>query len=171
MSKWSRLMDEYLDLRHRLGFKMFTVAGLLRKFVHFAEQRRAEFVTTKLALQWATEPEHCQPGRWAARLDAVRGFARYVSAADARTEIPLPGLLPQRYQRRNPYLYTDQQVVCLIQAAQELPFPDELRPATYATLFGLIAVTGLPFKCPAAPYEAALLVDDALRRRGLPQRR
>ncbi len=143
MSKWSRLVKEYLDLRHRLGFKMSKVASLLRDFVHCLQQRRAEFITTKLALQWATEPEHCQPGRWAARLDAVRGFARYVSAADARTEIPLPGLLPQRYQRRDPYLYTDQQVGCLIQAAQTLPFPDELRPATYATLFGLLAVTGM----------------------------
>lgn len=34
----------------------------------------------------------------------------------------------------------------------------------------VVAVTGLPFKCPAAPYEAALLVDDALRRRGLRER-
>jgi sulfide:quinone oxidoreductase len=34
----------------------------------------------------------------------------------------------------------------------------------------VIAVTGLPFKCPAAPYEAALLVDDALQRRGLRDR-
>ncbi|MHB1131103.1 MAG: NAD(P)/FAD-dependent oxidoreductase [Chloroflexota bacterium] len=30
-----------------------------------------------------------------------------------------------------------------------------------------VAISSLPFKCPAAPYEAALLVDDALRRRGL----
>ena len=30
-----------------------------------------------------------------------------------------------------------------------------------------VAVTSLPFKCPAAPYEAALLVEAALRRRGL----
>lgn len=30
-----------------------------------------------------------------------------------------------------------------------------------------VAITSLPFKCPAAPYEAALLIDDALRRRGL----
>jgi sulfide:quinone oxidoreductase len=30
-----------------------------------------------------------------------------------------------------------------------------------------VAVTKLPYKCPAAPYEAALLIEDALRRRGL----
>jgi sulfide:quinone oxidoreductase len=33
-----------------------------------------------------------------------------------------------------------------------------------------VAVTALPFKCPAAPYEAALLIDDLLRRRGIRER-
>jgi len=31
----------------------------------------------------------------------------------------------------------------------------------------IVAVSALPYKCPAAPYEAALLLDDELRRRGL----
>jgi sulfide:quinone oxidoreductase len=31
----------------------------------------------------------------------------------------------------------------------------------------VVAVSSLPYKCPAAPYEAALLLDDDLRRRGL----
>ncbi len=31
----------------------------------------------------------------------------------------------------------------------------------------VVAVAGLPYKCPAAPYEAALLLDDELRRRGV----
>ena len=31
----------------------------------------------------------------------------------------------------------------------------------------VVAVSTLPYKCPAAPYEAALLLDDELRRRGL----
>ena len=34
----------------------------------------------------------------------------------------------------------------------------------------VVAVAGLPYKCPAAPYEAALLLDDELRRRGLRER-
>ena len=34
----------------------------------------------------------------------------------------------------------------------------------------VVAVSGLPYKCPAAPYEAALLIDDALRRRGVRER-
>ena len=31
----------------------------------------------------------------------------------------------------------------------------------------VLVVGGLPYKCPAAPYEAALLIDDELRRRGI----
>ncbi|MCL5959186.1 MAG: NAD(P)/FAD-dependent oxidoreductase [Chloroflexi bacterium] len=31
----------------------------------------------------------------------------------------------------------------------------------------VVAISSLPYKCPAAPYEAALLLDDALRRRGV----
>lgn len=31
----------------------------------------------------------------------------------------------------------------------------------------VVAVSALPYKCPAAPYEAALLLEDALRRRGM----
>ena len=31
----------------------------------------------------------------------------------------------------------------------------------------VVAITALPYKCPAAPYEAALLFDDELRRRGV----
>ncbi|MBF6606331.1 MAG: NAD(P)/FAD-dependent oxidoreductase [Chloroflexi bacterium] len=34
----------------------------------------------------------------------------------------------------------------------------------------IVAVSGLPFKCPAAPYEAAFLIDADLRRRGLRDR-
>ena len=34
----------------------------------------------------------------------------------------------------------------------------------------IVAVTALPYKCPAAPYEAALLIEDHLRRRGVRER-
>jgi sulfide:quinone oxidoreductase len=34
----------------------------------------------------------------------------------------------------------------------------------------VVAISSLPYKCPAAPYEAALLIDDLLRRRGIRDR-
>ena len=80
----------------------------------------------------------------------VRSFARYVSPADPRTEIPPEGLLLHRLHRRNPSLYTDEEIARLIEAAGQLPSPLGLRAATYATLFGLLAVTGMRMSEPLA---------------------
>ncbi len=73
----------------------------------------------------------------------MRLFARYLSAQDPRTEIPPAGLLPRGYPRREPYLYSDEEVHRLLQAARNLPSLTGLRASTYATFLGLLAVTGM----------------------------
>ncbi len=73
----------------------------------------------------------------------VRYFAQYRSAADPRTEIPPQGLLPHRYHRKPPYVYSDEEIKRLIEAAKQLPSKIGLRPYTYSTLFGLLVVTGM----------------------------
>jgi integrase/recombinase XerD len=143
MKTLSTHLQQYLQLRRRLGFKLRDAGGILSKFVLFAKRQRAAFVTTKLALRWAIQPVDCHPALWTTRLNKVRQFAQYVSALDPRTEIPPHGLLPHRYHRKSPYLYSDQEVHDLISAARRLPSPQHLRGATYTTLFGLLAVTGM----------------------------
>src|SRR5207302_6864407 len=81
--------------------------------------------------------------RWAHRLGFVRGFARYRSATDPRTEIPPWRLLPLRPQRARPYLYTDDEVRLLLTASLGLSPNDPLREWTYHGLLGLLAVSGL----------------------------
>ena len=71
----TRHLEQYLELRHRLGFKLRDATFELRKFVRFARKTRASFVTTKLALDWATQPTGCQPARYGNRLSMVRRFA------------------------------------------------------------------------------------------------
>jgi integrase/recombinase XerD len=143
MNPLNRHLEDYLKLRRHLGFQLRLSGRLLRKFVSFAEQEKASFITTDLALRWATQPIHCQPALWANRLGMVRRFAQYQSGSDARTEVPPPGLLPHRFQRRAPYLYCDREIRRLIEAARELDSPKALRGATAATLFGLLAATGM----------------------------
>jgi site-specific recombinase XerD len=135
-------LQEYLALRRALGFKLRLAGCLLHGFLQFVEKKGASFITTELALAWATEPK-CDPSQWANRLGMVRRFAQYRSATDPRTEIPPPGLLPHRYRRKPPYIYRDDEVARLIQAAQQLDSPLGLRAATYSTLFGLLSVTGM----------------------------
>ena len=116
---------------------------LLRRFIEFAEHARADYITTELALKWATQPAHAQPSQWANRLGMVRRFARYCSANDLRTAVPPPDLLPHRYRRVAPYIYRDEEIIRLLKAARRLPSAIGLRPHTFATLFGLYVASGL----------------------------
>jgi len=143
MSAFHTTLEEYLTLRRALGFELKTVGRSLHQFVCFAEAQGAAFITLELALRWATQPVKVLPVHWAQRLSMVRQFAQYCSAADPRTEIPPQGLLPARYVRQPPYLYSDDEIRHLLQAARQLPSTLGLRPQTYTTLFGLLAVSGM----------------------------
>ena len=136
-------LTEYLALRRALGFKLQTAEITLRQFVHFAEQEAALWITTDLALRWATQPQSVQPAHWATRLGMVRGLAQYCRALDARTEVPPHGLFPYRYRRQPPYIYSEQEIAYLLTAARHLPSVTGLRPATSTTLLGLLAVPGM----------------------------
>lgn len=91
-------VQQYLTLRRGLGFKLRDAGKALLKFVTFLEHKHASVITTRLALAWAQQSAN--------RLSLVRGFARYRSATDPRTEIPPNSLLPYRSKRARPYLYS-----------------------------------------------------------------
>jgi integrase len=120
------------------------VAGiLLRDFVQFAQGQRVSFITTRVALRWATQPDNIKPNQRAVRLGVVRRFAEYLIALDPRTEIPARKLLPFRHGRPTPYLYRDEEVLRLIEAAGHIDDSNAIKCATYTTLFGLLTVTGM----------------------------
>ena len=99
MKTLQEAIQDYLVLRRGLGFKLKKHPRFLEDFASFLDQAGALRITTRLALQWATKPQHLQQVEWAARLSVVRGFARYWSATDPMTEIPPEGLLPYRHSR------------------------------------------------------------------------
>ena len=143
MTDLRTLLDEYLATRRALGVRLADAERRLGPFIAFAGQRGASFITTELALRWATEPTHAQPAAWARRLSRVRGFARYANAVDPRHEVPPQGLIAHRFRRPRPHIYSDREIADLIAAARELPGTTGLRPLTYATLLALLAVTGM----------------------------
>ena len=143
MSPLERALADYLATRRALGFTLRETGSCLRNFVAFLHTAGASHMTTALALRWATQPAAAQPATWTWRLGMVRGFARWHSARDPRTEVPPAGLLPHRYRRKPPYIYADAELERLLRHAADLASPRGLRAHTYATLFGLLAVTGL----------------------------
>lgn len=143
MTPLRRAVEEYVALRRALGFKLRRLAENLPHFATFMEERAAPYITTELALEWATQPADHKPSDWAQRLGFVRVFARHWHATDPRTEIPPVGLLPFPPQRARPYLYSEAEIQMLLAAALELRPRQGLRPWTYRCLLGLLAVAGL----------------------------
>ena len=141
MSSLRSALDRYLSMRQGLGYKYQHQARRLANFVSFMEQRKAETITTKLAMTWATLPPD-RHASWALRLTDVRGFARHVANIDPKTEVPPAGFLP-RLKRAKPYVYSDAEIEALLAAALVLPPAGGLRRWAYHHLFGLIAVTGM----------------------------
>jgi integrase/recombinase XerD len=142
MSAIRQAVGEYLALRRALGFKLHLEGCWLEQFASFLEGRRASHITAELALQWATMAR-AQPVHLTHRLSVLRGFAAFRAASDPRTEVPPLGLLPHRFHRKPPYIYTDQEIAQLLRAAARLPSRTGLRPRTHATLLGLLVVTGM----------------------------
>jgi integrase/recombinase XerD len=140
MSTLGVAVSEYLALRRSLGYKLAAHHRLLPQFVEFLEQRHATVITTALALQWATQPAGSVVW-WHQRLAVVAGFARFLRASDPRHEVPPVDLLPAKFRRAIPYLYSEADVSALMGAARGSRSP--LKAATYETLIGLLSVTGM----------------------------
>jgi len=143
MKPLKKALEDYLAIRNSLGHKLRVDAGRLRNFVAFAEAEGAEYVTVALALQWARRPSDILPSTQATRLSIVRRFAAWHSAIDPRSEVPPASLLPERYHRKSPYIYSDDEIERLVKAAAALPSSKGLRQWTYSTVFGLLAATGM----------------------------
>ncbi len=141
MSALREHAQEYLRARRALGVKLERHGRLLPELVDYLEAAGASTITSELAISWARLPTGAHPRHWAARLSIARGFAAYLQTIDPSTEIPPAGVFAVRYQRPTPYLWSDQDIRRLCEAARALHPP--LKAASYESLFGLLAVTGM----------------------------
>jgi integrase/recombinase XerD len=87
---------DYLALRRAMGFKMEKYGLLLDSLACHLEAAGLTTVTVQAAAEWAMLPRDVQPDRWKQRLDAARGFARYLAASDPAAEVPPMGMLAAR---------------------------------------------------------------------------
>lgn len=142
---------DYLALRRSLGFKLGRAETRLRQFLDFMEECKQTCITAALALEFATRDQQLSARTIASRLSAVRGFASYMAGNDPGTEIPPMGLLPARSGPARPYLYSEEEIARLLEAARNHPswnrFPGpwcrRCRSWALYGIFGLLAVTGM----------------------------
>ena len=143
MKSLTQAVDEYITLRRSLGYKLREYGDCLHEFVSFLGKNGSSRITNKLALEYVARRQNEKAASWTRRLRIIRGFARYRFGADARTEIPPIGLLKCRSQRARPYLYSEDEIRRLLEAALNMNTRYQLQRYTYYCLFGLLAVTGL----------------------------
>lgn len=142
VSALRQAVHDYLTLRRALGYKLEDYNSPLLEFVAKVEESGNPVITTAAAVHWACLSSGASATTKALRLSKVRGFAKYVHALDPRTEVPPSKLLPHNPKRRpTPRLYKQEEIPALMNAARELS--GDLRPHTYATMIGLLAVTGM----------------------------
>ncbi len=144
-------VKEYLMHRRSLGFGLVLNEVVLRDFVRFAAAagHRGPLITDFM-LRWATSNAQHSSSYQAERLSVVRGFARHLAARDGESEVPDQRLLASRFRRGRPHVYSEQQLHQLIESAAAFPSADPLRAVGYATLFGLLASTGMRVSEPLA---------------------
>ena len=137
-------LRDYLELRRGLGFDLGRVESRLRSFLEFMETKRTRQITTALALEFALRSDHRAAGTQAGCLSAIRGFARYLSGIEPKTEVPPAGLVRQGH-RPEPYIYSDDEIIWILDAARQHPSTPRyaLKPYTLYCLFGLLSVTGM----------------------------
>ncbi len=133
---------DYLRDRRARGYILADEDWLHARFLDGLAARGKDRITLASALAFATEHPDATPGWQARKLRAVRGLAAHVHALDPTTAELIPaGLIPSKTPRRSPYLYSEQQIIALMNRALTLSPP--MLGVSVHTLIGLLAATGM----------------------------
>jgi integrase len=139
---WHLAAGDYLRDRRARGYVLADEDWLLASFLDGLAARGQSRITIAAALAFATERPDATPGWQARKLRAVRGLAAHARELDpAAAELIPAGLIPSKTPRRIPYLYSEQQIIALMDRALTLS-PPMLGESMHA-LIGLLVATGM----------------------------
>jgi integrase/recombinase XerD len=133
-------VESYIEMRRACGFAFVSEGTCLRGFGAFSDARGEHQVRSEVAIEWARQGRSMHAR--ARRLGIVIRFTRYLRAEDVRHELPSPVFGPEKAPRPVPYIFSREDIQRLIQVVSRSGYRT-LRRATYSTLFGLLACTGL----------------------------
>ena len=140
-------IDDYLAERRRQGFHLRSRDAFLSGFARFVEAKHHHGpLTAEIMVEWVRAGKD---GRWTtghlgAQLETAAAL-HLLSAAIRAGDRGSRGvaLRPGTRTRCAPHIYREDEIDDLLAAARRLGPAGSLRPATYETLFGLMASTGV----------------------------
>lgn len=138
-----KILKKYLDVRCRSGYTLKNTKLFLENFLLYIKSKKNCHIKTKLAFDFVTQNQNCTTYESARKLRKIRLFAIYLKTFDPKTEIPPKDLLPYKYNRRTPYIYTKKEINNLLLTCKNQSSRYPLHSFTHYTLFGLVAITGM----------------------------
>lgn len=137
-------VEKYIKFKQSMGYQIKIESQELRRFAKFARENNHQgSLTIDLALNWASENPHYTRWYRARRLETVHVFAKYAFAIDKNSQIPPTGIFGKCHGRVAPYIYSNDEVIILMDHAKKLISPDNLRASTITTAIGLLWATGM----------------------------
>lgn len=155
-------LQRYLNMRRNLGYDLSTSERVLKRFVSFLEDRNETHIRLELFLEWKASFGYANQSTWSRRLGMIRLFASWLHSLDPWHQVPPSSLIPGRYQRKQPYIYTDDQVRGIMLASAGLASPNGFRAITYPAFIGLVSVTGLRISEAIALNDAHVDLDSGI---------
>lgn len=134
-------VDSYLALRRSLGFKLEKNEQILRSFAEFCGRLGEPVIKAERAIEWSAQAG--SPAQRARRLRTIADLADYLRAEEPGHERVPRDRFPGKRLRREPHLFSDEEIRRLLAAAQRLGPRGSLRPLALHSLFALLACTGL----------------------------
>lgn len=156
MSELRDILDGYLTTRRALGFKLTEPGRVLGEFVDYMDDQGETTIRHDLAVEWAKQFSRSTV---LIRLNTVRQFAEHAAWFDPATEVPVLDGRPYVNHRPRPHIYTAEQIDALLWATGRLR--PTIRAASWRTLLGLLAVTGLRISEARSLDDADITADDS----------
>ncbi len=140
-----KAMTRHLALRRSLGFLMTNAEYALDEFDRYCtiHHRGATTLRRPMVIGYLKTLAHLHPTTQRDRVAHLRQFARYLFQFDPGGYIPERALTPPVTTTRQPYIYSEAQIRQLMAQARMLRPARSLVPHTYATIIGLLWVSGL----------------------------
>lgn len=140
-----KYIEQHLALRRSLGF-IYRVEYTLDAFdQHLANYfPDCQTITRDMVISYLDSTHHKKPATRSDHVSILRQFCRFMFQFYPETYIPEKCLVGPAAVQIKPYIYTEEDIIRLIEQAQKIRVKkNTLLPHTYATIIGLLWVTGM----------------------------
>lgn len=139
----SRQVTDYLAYKRSIGFKLTNEATVLKRFADYTLSIGYKGpLNTNIVLDWVSSGNRSDKtmGR---KIEVIRPFSKYVYSFDPEAEVIHDLIYKNVHDRPTPYIYSEHEVLRLMEECRNLYSPDGIRAYTIETIIGLLWAAGL----------------------------